>query len=90
MEAQHFYEDNPGDPFYEDRQKAIARLRDLVDEACKILPTQMLGHTSYCLSAYLDASTGVRRRADDMSQDLATARQRRLFQIVRGNRAKGE
>jgi hypothetical protein len=89
MEPQHFYEDNPGDPFYEDRQKAIARLRHLVDEACKILPTQMLGHTSYCLSAYLDASTATRYRADDMSQDLATGRQRRRFQIVRGNKAKG-
>lgn len=89
MEPRHFYNDNPGDPFYEDRPKAIARLRHLVDEACKILPTQMLGLTSYNLSACLDASTATRCRADDMSQDLATGRQRRRFQIVRGNKGKG-
>lgn len=82
MKERAIHEENPDDTFYEEREKAIARLRSLVDEACRVLPTQTLGLTSYHLCVYLDVVTGDAKRSDQMSEDLRAFRKRSRLQIV--------
>ena len=104
VENRHFYEDDPDDRFYDDREKAATRLRALVDEACKILPTQTLGLASFHLCTYLDvsencrkqhqgiASENARSRSERMGQELDASRRsrhRNRFGIIRGGKCEG-
>lgn len=85
MKERLLHEENPDDCFYEDRQKAVARLRSLVDEACRVLPTQTLGLASYHLCVYLDVATeSMGARGDQMSEDLDAARKRRRLRVIHG------
>ena len=70
--------ENPAaDGFDGDLETARFRLRNLAEDACKVLDARLLNILSYHLAAYMDGTAGSRSLVSGMMAEISAERQRR-------------